>query len=68
MLQLFFTGFSTKNITKMLRRISRTHRKKIQEFCEENWTCEGANSKKPVEHARYRGVHSKNVCRHGNWA
>jgi hypothetical protein len=32
MLQLFFTGFSTKSTTKMLKKLSRTHRKRFRNF------------------------------------
>jgi hypothetical protein len=56
MLQIFFTGFSTKKITKMLRKISRTHRKRFKNFCEENWTGKGANSKRTARNMQDRGV------------
>jgi mRNA-degrading endonuclease RelE of RelBE toxin-antitoxin system len=55
MLQIFFTGFSTKKITKMLRKISRTHRKRFKNFCEENWTGKGANSKRTARNMQDRG-------------
>jgi mRNA-degrading endonuclease RelE of RelBE toxin-antitoxin system len=32
MLQIFFTGFGTKRSQKMLRKISRTHRKIFKNF------------------------------------
>jgi hypothetical protein len=32
MLQIFSTGFSTKNTTKMLKKISRTHEKWFRNF------------------------------------
>jgi hypothetical protein len=56
MLQIFFTGFCTKkNITKMLRKISRTHKKRFRNFCEGNWTGKGTNSKRTAKTCRTGG-------------
>jgi hypothetical protein len=46
MLQILFSSFSTKNVTKMLRKISRTHRKFFRIFCKQIWTDRGANIRK----------------------
>jgi hypothetical protein len=40
----------------MLRKISRTHRKRFKNFCEENWTGKGANSKRTARNMQDRGV------------
>jgi hypothetical protein len=42
----------------MLRKISITHRKRFKDFCEENWTGKGANSKKQHKHAGKGGAYS----------
>jgi hypothetical protein len=45
MLQIFSTGFSTKNTTKMLKKISRTHEKWFRNFLKDFRQGSGVNSK-----------------------
>jgi hypothetical protein len=55
MLYIFFSSFNTKNVTKMLEKMSRTHRKRFRNFCEEIWTGKGANSKITARNMQDRG-------------
>jgi len=65
MLLIFFSSLSTKNVTEMLEKMSRTHRKRFRNFCEGNWTDKGANSNITARNMQDRGVCIAN--RHGNW-